>query len=141
MLDRLRRTIAILRAPTRAPDRYEVGISRAPDYDEVTAERQGQSGVAAPSHRNPAVMLIELTIIVLVSVYIIGPILNGLFRPQSEEGGSLLVSIATGVFSLIWIHALESVHGRIATVIRLDFLDPYFGRRLKRTIQALRNRA
>ena len=141
MLRRLRRTIGVLLAPTGTPDRIDEGISRFPDTAEVIAERESQSGAKYRRASNPAVTLIELTVVILLAVYVIGPILHGLLSPQTERGGTLLVSIVTGAMSYLYITAMESVHGQIASIVRLDFLDPYCGRRLKRTIQILKSRA
>lgn len=141
MFRRIQRTIAILRAPADAKDRLADGVSLVPNHHEIQAARQRDKGIKLEREFNPALTLIELCVVVLVSVYLLGPLLHNIFKANTEAPSSLLISVTTGALSLIWIHLMQSLHGRIAKIIRLDFLDPYVGRRLKRTIQILKAKA
>lgn len=141
MFLRVRRTIQVLRAPADAPDPMYVGLSRAPDTSDVIAQRQRESGEPLPRPANPALRVIELAVLIVLSIYVLSPIIGLAFDLQTERGVTLLASIITGTMCFLYNIVTQELQGRLARLIRLDFLDPFFGRRLRRTIDILKRGA
>ena len=141
MFLRIRRTIEVLRVSTEAPDPMYVGLSRVPDTSAVIAQRQRESGSALPRPANPAVRVIELAVLIVLSIYLVSPIVGLVFDLQTERGVTLLASIVTGTMCFFYHMAAQELQGRLARLVRLDFLDPFFGRRLRRTIDILKRGA
>ena len=138
MFLRVGRTIEILRTPTAAPDLMFVGRSRVPDAREIIVQRMHESGEDLPRNNNPALRVIELAILLVLAVYVVSPILGMFFDLQTERSVTLLASVTAGAMCYFYNVVAEALQGRLARLIRLDFLDPYFGRRLRRTIDILK---
>lgn len=140
MFLRVRRTIEVLRAPSEALDPMGVGRSCVPDTSEVIAERERENG-ARPRRANPAVMVIELAVLIVLSIYVVSPILGLLLELQTERSVTVLASTITGVVCFLFLTAVHELQGRLVYLVRLDFLDPFFGRRLRRTFEILKRGA
>ena len=141
MFLRVRRTIEVLRAPIEGPNPMHVDLSRVPDTSEVIADRQRESGTTLPRPTNPALRVIEFAVLMVMSIYVVSPIFGMLFELQTERGVTLLASIVAGTMCFFYLMASQELHGRLARLVRLDFLDPFFGRRLRRTIDILKRGA
>ena len=141
MFSRLRRTIEVLREPTEAPDPMRVELSHVPDISDVIAERERENGTARPRRANPAVLVIEVAVLIVLSIYVVSPILGLVLDLQTERGVTLLASTITGIVCFLFVTAVHEVQGRLVRLVRLDFLDPFFGRRLRRAFDVLKRGA
>ena len=135
MFTRLRRTVQILTSPVDRPEFR--GVSRVAEKSEVERERERASGVHAPTS-NPAIRIIEGALILGISLFIIQPLAYLVFSP-AEKQSAAIVGVSALVLYSLWEHVMRTVQGSISNLIRLDFLDPYVGRRLQRTWKALRS--
>ena len=141
MFLKIRRTIEVLREPTEVSDPMGVGRSRVPDTAEVVTERERESGTVRPRPANPAVLVIELAILIALSIYVVSPILDLILDLQTEQGMALLTSTITGIVCFLFVTVVYELQGRLVRLVRLDFLDPFFGHRLRRTVELLRRGA
>jgi hypothetical protein len=108
----------------------------APSRDEIESAREGER----PRPRNPAIGFIEGAVSVGIAVYLITPLVSRTASYFSAgHPKSLLVSIATLSVFALWNRLGDVLTTRVARIVRLDFLDPYVGRRLKRTIKILKS--
>ena len=68
----------------------------------------------------------------------VSPILGLVLDLQTERGVTLLASTITGIVCFLFVTAVHEVQGRLVRLVRLDFLDPFFGRRLRRAFDVLK---
>lgn len=135
MFSKLRRTAAVLSEPG---EKIEFpGISPIPDYDEIRKERYRRAGFDEPRPFNPVIRLIEMVLVGLVASFGILPLMHLVTASQGKVS-SVLTGVSTVMLFAAWEHVGTSITGRIGRLIRLDFLDPYVGNRVKRTIRLLK---
>jgi len=136
VFSKLRRTAAVLSIPTERPE-YE-GITRVPEYHEILRDREKAAGIPPPRPSNPVLRFLEIMLVALVAAFIVQPLVHLLMTPQNKAS-SIVMGVSTLAIYAIWEQVNQSLHGAIGRIVRLDFLDPYVGNRLKRTIQVLRS--
>jgi hypothetical protein len=125
MFTKIRRTIKILRSPA------DVEMTEVPRTDEIERARLKADGQMR--HSNPVLKVIEGVFVIVVSVFMISPFLHRLFSLGDNANIITTSAISVVLFSL-WDRLQETASRELASMFRLDFLDPYVGRRVKRTI-------
>ena len=105
--------------------------------------RNADNGEVHKRPVNPAVRLVELFVLVILYVYILGPALHFVVEKTVGEGtsASLSVGIVATILTFMYAQITSAIEGRLARALRLDFLDPYLGRRLKHTMNVLKRHA
>ena len=132
MFSKVRRTAAVLSASS---EKVEFpNISQIPNYGEIVRQRGKREGLPQPRPFNPVIRVIEATVVGLISAFTVTPLM---YLMTSSQGK--INSVITGVFTVAlyvaWENLGVSITGKIGRLVRLDFLDPYVGNRVKRTIR------
>ncbi|HJR61510.1 MAG TPA: hypothetical protein VJ813_19030 [Vicinamibacterales bacterium] len=62
------------------------------------------------------------------------PAIQQLLSLQGKANSFVSTASALALF-VVWERASNTIQGKIGRILRLDFLDPYVGNRVKRTIR------